>query len=93
MTADTGSPTAVNLVWLRPYERLPHTLAREQLFLAEALAQQIINRRLEERARDGASYLFASVQQQDVSRSADSTAIWDSIRPASRSRFMASVMR
>jgi zinc protease len=61
-----GSPTAVNLVWLRPYEALPHTRAREQLFLAEALAQQIINRRLEAHARGASAFVGGAV---DTSRS------------------------
>src|SRR3546814_11542016 len=37
------------------------------------LALQMINRRLEARARAGASYLQASVTQEDVSRSVDGT--------------------
>ncbi len=61
-----GSPTAVNLVWLRPYEPLPHTRAREQLFLAEALAQQIINRRLEAHARGASAFVGGAI---DTSRS------------------------
>jgi zinc protease len=61
-----GSPTAVNLVWLRNYEPLPHTRAREQLFLAEALAAQIINRRLEAHARGTSAFVGGAV---DTSRS------------------------
>ncbi|WP_395613551.1 M16 family metallopeptidase [Allosphingosinicella sp.] len=61
-----GSPTAVNLVWMRNYEALPHTLAREQLFLAESLAQQIINRRLEAHARGQSAFVGGAV---DTSRS------------------------
>lgn len=61
-----GSPTAVNLVWMRNYEALPHTLAREQLFLAESLAQQIINRRLEAHARGQSAFVGGAV---DSSRS------------------------
>jgi zinc protease len=61
-----GSPTAVNLVWLRPYEAMPHTRAREELFLAEALAQQIINRRLEAHARGASAFVGGAV---DTSRS------------------------
>lgn len=60
-----GSPTAVNLVWLRPYEALPHTRAREGLFLAEALAQQIVNRRLEAHARGASAFVGGAV---DTSR-------------------------
>lgn len=61
-----GSPTAVNLIWLRPWEALPHTQAREQLFLAEALAQQIINRRLEAHARGDSAFVGGAM---DTSRS------------------------
>lgn len=61
-----GSPTAVNLVWLRPYDNIRHTLAREQLFLAESLAQQIINRRLEAHARGASAFVGGAV---DSSRS------------------------
>ncbi len=61
-----GSPTAVNLVWLRPWEAMPHTRAREELFLAEALAQQIINRRLEAHARGTSAFVGGAV---DTSRS------------------------
>ena len=56
-----GTPTAVNLVWLRPYEALPHTMARERLFLEELLAAQIINRRLEAHARGRSAFLGAGV--------------------------------
>lgn len=61
-----GAPTAVNLVWLRPFEAMPHTLAREQLFLAETLASQIINRRLEAHARGTSAFVGGAV---DSSRS------------------------
>ncbi|HTU10856.1 MAG TPA: insulinase family protein [Allosphingosinicella sp.] len=70
-----GSPTAVNLMWLRQNETLPHTRAREALFLAEALAQQIINRRLEAHARGTSAFVGGAV---DTSRSrniADTTSM------------------
>jgi zinc protease len=70
-----GSPTAVNLVWLRPYERLPHTLAREQLFLAEALAQQIINRRLEAHARGTSAFVGGAVDSSRSRNIADTTSM------------------
>lgn len=60
-----GSPTAVNLMWLRPYENLPHTRARERIFLAEALAEQILNRRLEAHARGASAFVGGAV---DASR-------------------------
>jgi zinc protease len=56
-----GAPTAVNLVWLRPYERSRHTLAREQLFLAEALAEMIVNRRLEAHARATSAFVGGAI--------------------------------
>jgi zinc protease len=56
-----GTPTGVNLVWLRPYEALPHTMARERLFLEEGLAAQIINRRLEAHARGSSAFIGGGV--------------------------------
>jgi zinc protease len=70
-----GSPTAVNLVWLRPYEPLPHTLAREQLFLAEALAQQIINRRLEAHARGTSAFVGGAVDSNRSRNIANTTSM------------------
>jgi zinc protease len=61
-----GTPTAVNLVWLRPYENMPHTRAREEVFLAESLAEQIINRRLEAHARGTSAFVGGGI---DTSRS------------------------
>ncbi|HYI48939.1 MAG TPA: insulinase family protein [Allosphingosinicella sp.] len=56
-----GTPAGVNLVWLRPYEALPHTMARERLFLEEGLAAQIINRRLEAHARGRSAFIGGGV--------------------------------
>ena len=61
-----GTPHAASILWLRPYEALPHTVERERLFLEESLAERIINRRLEQHARGESSYLSATV---DSSRS------------------------
>ena len=49
------------------------TIVYNQGLLLDALAQAIINRRLEARARAGGSYLYAQVNQDKVSRSADAT--------------------
>ena len=70
-----GSPTAVNLVWLRPYEALPHTRAREQLFLAESLAEQIINRRLEAHARGTSAFVGGAVDTARSRSIADTTSM------------------
>jgi len=61
-----GTPHAATVVWLRPSENLPHTMARERQFLEEALAERIINRRLERRARGQSTFLNANV---DANRS------------------------
>lgn len=56
-----GAPTSATLLWARPHEPLQHNEARERLSLEEALASRILNRRLEARARQGASFIGASV--------------------------------
>ncbi len=67
--------TEVNIAYLRPWEKVNDTIVYNQQLLIDALAQQIINRRLEAAARQGGSFLFASVNQQDFSRSADMTVV------------------
>ena len=59
----------------RPWEQVEDTIAYNQQILIDLLAMQMINRRLEARARAGGSYLQASVGQDDVSRSVDGTFI------------------
>jgi zinc protease len=56
-----GVPVNATLVWLRPYEHLPHTMARERMYLEETLAERIINRRLEAHARGESAFINASV--------------------------------
>ena len=58
---------------LRPWRPVQDTIVYNEGLLMDALAQAIINRRLEARARGGGSYLYAQVQQDDVSRSTDAT--------------------
>jgi len=66
-------PRAVTWAVLRPWVEVTDNLEYNRGLLIDAIAQAIINRRLETKARAGASYLFAGVQQDDVSRSADGT--------------------
>lgn len=68
-----GITPSVGLAWLRPWLPKADTIVYNQNKLIETLALQIINRRLEQAARNGASYITASVDQQDVSRSVDGT--------------------
>ncbi len=58
---------------LRPWRPVDDTIEYNEGLMMDQLAQALINRRLEARARGGGSYLFAQVQQDDVSRSADAT--------------------
>ena len=56
-----GAPPNAQIVWLRPYVDLPDTLARERTELAQRLAAQIVNRRIEAKARGDASFIGAGI--------------------------------
>lgn len=56
-----GVPTIAQLIWIRPYDPAPHTVARERSQLEELLAAQIISRRLEAHARGESAFLSAGV--------------------------------
>ncbi|GGN42062.1 peptidase M16 [Novosphingobium indicum] len=58
---------------LRPWRQVDDTIVYNQGLMTDSIAQAIINRRLETKARAGGSFLSASVNQKDVSRSADAT--------------------
>ena len=66
-------PRSLSYGVLRPWRQVQDTIVYNEGLLLDALSQAIINRRLESRARSGGSYLYAGVQQDDVSRSADGT--------------------
>ena len=66
-------PRSVNYAIMRPWRKVDDSIAYNQGLMVDALAQAIINRRLEARARAGGSYLLAQVSQDDVSRSVDGT--------------------
>ena len=66
-------PRAFTYAVMRPWRPVLDTVAYNEGLLRDALAQALINRRLEARARAGGSYLYAQVSQDDVSRSADMT--------------------
>jgi zinc protease len=56
-----GVPATVSMMWLRPYEPIPHTMARERLFLEESLAVRIVNRRLEAHARRESAFVSSGL--------------------------------
>ncbi|VWX46934.1 pitrilysin family protein [Novosphingobium sp. 9U] len=66
-------PAGINYAVLRPWRQVNDTIVYNQGLMTDALAQAIINRRLEAKARLGGSFLTAQVNQQDVARSADAT--------------------
>ena len=66
-------PRGVSYAILRPWRAVTDNIAYNQGLMIDVLAQALINRRLEAKARAGGSYLLAQVQQEDVSRSADGT--------------------
>lgn len=66
-------PRNISYAYLRPWRPVDDTIVYNQGLMADALAQAIINRRLESKARAGGSYLVAQVNQDDVSRSVDGT--------------------
>ncbi len=68
-------PRNLTYAIMRPWRPVQDTIVYNEGLLLDALAQSIINRRLETRARAGGSYLYAQVQQDDVSRSTDATFI------------------
>ncbi|MGX7925756.1 M16 family metallopeptidase [Tsuneonella sp. HG094] len=68
-------PRTLTYAVMRPWRPVNDTIVYNEGLLLDSLAQSIINRRLESRARAGGSYLYAQVNQEDVSRTADGTFI------------------
>ncbi|GAB5350012.1 M16 family metallopeptidase [Alteriqipengyuania sp. 357] len=66
-------PRSLTFSILRDWRPVQDTIEYNEGLLMDALAQSLINRRLESRARGGGDYLYAQVQQEDVSRSTDAT--------------------
>lgn len=70
---EPGQPRVMTYAIMRPWVQVVDNLEYNRGLLIDSVAQAIINRRLEEKAREGGNYLYAAVRQDDVSRSADST--------------------
>ena len=70
---EPGQPRAVTYAVLRPWQQVTDNLEYNRGLLIDAIAEAILNRRLEARARAGGSFHFAQVQQDKTSRSADAT--------------------
>jgi len=70
---EANQPLALTLALVRPWQKRIDTVENTRRLYLEFIAQALVNRRLENRARAGGSYLVATVEQQYVSRSADVT--------------------
>ncbi len=68
-------PRSLNYAIMRPWRQVKDTIVYNEGRLADALAIAIIQRRLEAQARAGASFLYAGLQQERISRSADATIV------------------
>ncbi|MCB5424068.1 insulinase family protein [Altererythrobacter sp. CC-YST694] len=68
-------PRGISVAVLRPWGKPIDNIEYNRGLMIDRVAQQIINRRLVERARAGGSYVLADVNQREVSRSANATFI------------------
>lgn len=68
-------PPNVAMIYARPWEKVADTIVYNEQLLVDALAQQIVNRRLVAQARAGSTFSLAEVAQEDISRSADTTTV------------------
>ena len=75
VAVEPAVPEVISTAVLRPWHFNNDTVIFNQKRLVDLLAVQIINRRLERRARAGGSFLQASVGLEDVARSANGTFI------------------
>lgn len=66
-------PRGISYAILRPWRPVNDTIVYNQGLMIDSLAQAVINRRLEAKARAGGSFLVAQVSQNDISRSVDGT--------------------
>ncbi|WP_284125938.1 M16 family metallopeptidase [Parerythrobacter aestuarii] len=68
-------PRSYTYAVMRPWRPVVDTVEYNEGLLMDGLALALINRRLEARARGGGSYLYAQVEQEDISRSTDATLV------------------
>ncbi|MEE1877234.1 M16 family metallopeptidase [Altererythrobacter litoralis] len=73
VAVEADMPRNMTYAVMRPWRQVQDTVVYNEGLMLDAVSQAIINRRLESRARSGGSYLYAEVQQDDISRSADAT--------------------
>ena len=66
-------PRSLSFVYARAWHEKNDTIIYNKGLMLDQVAQAIVNRRLESRARSNAGFLTAQVQQENVSRSVDGT--------------------
>ena len=72
-TVEASLPTGVTYAVLRPWVFRDDTVIFNQNRMVDTIATLVINRRLETRARGGASFLTAQVNLDDIARSVNGT--------------------
>ncbi|GGD47302.1 insulinase family protein [Erythrobacter arachoides] len=70
---EPGQPRGLTYAIMRPWVEVVDNLEYNRQNLLGSVATAVVNRRLENRARAGGSYLFAGVQRDKISRSVDGT--------------------
>jgi zinc protease len=75
-----GAPHSASVVWLRPYEKFANTREREKIDMARSLAERIVNRRFEAKARGEAAFVGAGIDEQRRANVADMTSLYVSPR-------------
>lgn len=73
VVVEPSAPFSVGLAYLRPWVFNEDTVAFNEARLADQLALELINRRLEDAASQGANFLQASVALDNSARSANAT--------------------
>lgn len=72
---EPGQPLGLTLAMVRPWVKRVDTLENTYRLYMQFLAQALVNRRLENLARSGGSFLVATASQEYLSRSADVTLV------------------
>jgi zinc protease len=70
---EPGQPRGLTFAYLRPWEQVTDNIEYNRGLLIDAVAEAIVNRRFESRARAGGSFLYAGLDRDKTSRSADVT--------------------
>ncbi|HSG35592.1 MAG TPA: insulinase family protein [Sphingomonadaceae bacterium] len=73
VAVEPDMPRSATWVYLRPWEEVVDNLEYNRGKMIDFVAEMIVNRRLEAKARESDSFLFANAQREDLARSVDVT--------------------